>query len=255
MKAFKSTTEVIYCGIWIMCIIGALVQIAVYFKEDFKNLYYEDLVGLIGMILFAFASLFQQILIYFDIHSLENNKTEAASDYGIWITKTFEKILRYSIFILLLFYVGEITKIFDYLLEEPNVGEPVSFGQEWLRTDGGKHKLLFMFGLSLAFLGQFLWNIFAFIFSNSADNCEDKRLTIINPRIIIFGLSALLSCVYWIVLLLSIDSSKEIAKILIVLYLFFTLLTYIYRYPDYWSGYHSHIKIAISKFKFSTLHI
>lgn len=173
---------------------------------------------------YIFLSTFQQIRVYFEIHKIESKPKNIIKEYGEWINLNIEKIVRYFIFISLLFGAGKITHaIYPMFSCEGKVGSRSLFC-ELIQPNGKYHDNIFIIGTILVFLFLIIWNICSIKYQRNIGEVKSGRKNWITFRIVLFIISFIFALTYWIYILFSGISVGAFAMITVVIYCFFTIL-------------------------------
>jgi hypothetical protein len=206
--------------IWVI----SIASIPLYFKDIINQ--QQDSIKNTFTVIFGLVTLAQQISIYLDIHAFESNPDKAEKEYGDWINHWGEKILRYFIFIALLFGAGKITEaVYPWFACSGCVGTRGDFC-ELIKPDGINHNSLFVIGASSVFFLLLCWNGFALTFRKNDENQDKAKRNWITFRIILFTLSALFAFIFWIIILLKGSNAIGIfAMVSLVVYIITALIS------------------------------
>jgi hypothetical protein len=208
----------IYATLWALAFCGAI--------PAFVKLQMDGLLGVkVGVaVVLGVAMLLQQLMVYYDVHLLEDSRPDVRADYEPWLDMPLERWIRVSILVFLLFGVGEVADgllpLAHYIQVTPVKSAVIAF------LDPGNSHLadsLFVKGSLGAFLFLSIWNGFAlgFRISDGAAGAtlaaRASRFTV-NVRLFAFTCMSLVSFVYWLFVFCRSPVIEDVAKVLVVIY-------------------------------------
>lgn len=212
----------------------SLLSIPMYFHDMLNNLLNNPFMYYTTFI-FGAVTLFQQMIVYKDIHALETNRNEENNVYGEWVNKFTERSFRYLLFLSLLFGAGKITgAIYPWIRSKGNSGHlnngVYDYGNtlyNWISPIGINHGKVFVFGALSVFFILILWNIGAIYHQRksieSTENNKSKK-NWISVRIICFIASASFAFIYWVLCYWVTESVGWFSILSVGAYCFFAII-------------------------------
>ena len=178
-------------------------------------------------VIFAAATIAQQLAVYGDVHFIEDHPDIAAYDYPEWLNMPLERFLRWGILISLLFGVGKIADGLYPLAERIHCYVIRTAVTEFLRPHDAASKFsrnLFVKGSFAVFLLLTIWNLFALGFRvkhmpKSSTTKERAHDVVVTLRITMFIFLSLVCSLYWAFVFMDSPRVSDAAEILVLFYL------------------------------------